>query len=152
MKLSDKVMSREEADSEIRSGIDICAIIDKNNSLLRENNKLKEELESFIIRCEYLQKAKERLIASHAAVDGVTLTDGEIALIKALRAVKISDIYPYDDSVIVYKDGDGELITDSYLVAFSIAITEGGRSALSKSLSATCTAINQIRKEQEVTK
>lgn len=77
------------------------------------------------------------------------LSHGKDALIKALRAAKIADIYPYDEAVIVYKDGDGELITDSYLVAFSIAITAGGRSALLKSLSATCTALNQIQKEQE---
>lgn len=76
------------------------------------------------------------------------LSPGEDALIKALRAAKISDIYPYD-AIIVYKEGDGELITDSYLVAFSLAITEGGRSALSKALSATCTALNKIQKEQE---
>ena len=82
-------------------------------------------------------------------LDGKPLTDGEKALIRALRAAKIADIYPHDDSVIVYKDGDGELITDSYLVAFSIAITEGGRSALSESLGSTCAALNQIKTEQE---
>lgn len=141
-------MSREEADSAIRSAIGLNALVDRNTSLERENGSLKEELKTLQIRCENLHKAKEKLITSHAAIDGVTLTDGEIALIKALRAVKISDIYPHD-AVIVYKEGDGELITDSYLVAFSIAITEGGLSALSESLRTTSTALEQIQAEQE---
>jgi hypothetical protein len=97
-KNGDNVMSREKADSAMRRSIDICAIIDKNTSLLRENKKLKEELESFIIRCEYLQKAKEQ---SHAAVDGVTLTDGEKALIRAFRNGRLCGQFSGGSSLIV---------------------------------------------------
>lgn len=143
-----KKQAREVAkrvDAALKGSADVSSNVGGKDA---EIKALKEELETLQIRCDNLHKAKEKLIASHAAIDGVTLTDGEIALIKALRNAKIDDVYPYD-AVIVYKEGDGELITDSYLVAFSIAITAGGVSALSESLSATCTALNQIQAEQE---
>lgn len=113
--------------------------------------KLKEVEEELESRKELAtrQKAQMKILIDHPELDDKPITDGEIALIRALRNAKISDIYPYDNSVIVYKDDEGELITDGYPVAFSIAITAGGRSALLESLSATCTALNQIRKEQE---
>lgn len=117
-KVGDKVMSREEADSAMRSSIGICAIIDKNTSLLRENNKLKKELESFIPRCEYLQKEKEQLIASNAAVDGVTLTDGEKALIKALRRGRIFQQYVAPHAVVVEALKDGNMKIHHEFVAF----------------------------------
>lgn len=144
-----KKQAREVAkrvDAALKGSADVSSNVGGKDA---EIKALKEELETLQIRCDNLHKAKEKLIASHAAIDGVTLTDGEIALIKALRNAKIDDVYPYDNTVIVYKDGDGELITDSHIVAFSIAITAGGLSAFSESLNATCTAINQIRKEQE---
>ena len=113
--------------------------------------KLKEVEEELESRKELAtrQKAQMKTMIDHPELDDKPITEGEKALIRALRNVKISDIYPYDGSVIVYKEGDGELITDSYIVAFSIAITEGGLSALSESLSTTCTAINKIQAEQE---
>ncbi|MBE6400886.1 MAG: hypothetical protein E7037_02485 [Verrucomicrobia bacterium] len=100
-KNGDKVMSREEADSAMRSAIGICAIIDKNTSLLRENNKLKEELESLIIRCEYLQKAKEQLISQQSEIDGKPLTDGEKALIRAFRNGRLCRQFFGANSIIV---------------------------------------------------
>lgn len=114
--------------------------------------RTKEEAKDAIPRVKAALKGELKISAPNAEnfqLDGKPLTYGEKALIRALRAAKIADVYPYDDSVIVYKDGEGALITDSYLVAFSIAITEGGRSALLESLSATCTALNQIQAEQE---
>lgn len=119
----------------------------KYKNICTKLKEVEEELES---RKELAtrQKAQMKIMIDHPELDDKPITDGEKALIRSLRAVKISDIYPHD-AVIVYKEGDGELITDSYLVAFSIAITAGGVSALSESLSATCTALNQIQKEQE---
>ena len=120
--------------------------VDELKERLRELSKEYEQLKIINVN---LNHKKEVLISNQSEVDGKPITEGEKALIRALRNAKIYDVYPYDNSVIVYKDGEGELITDGYPVAFSIAITAGGQSALLKSLSATCTALNQIQKEQE---
>lgn len=135
MKLSDKVMSREEADSEIRSGIDICAIIDKNNSLLRENNKLKEELESFIIRCEYLQKAKEQSISQQSELDSKLLTGGEIALIKALRKTwGFAEILKPGDAVVVSKNKNGVYKSTTHNISILLIDGEGSDAEIVEAL------------------
>lgn len=124
--VGDKVMSREEADIAMRSSIGICAIIDKNTYLLRENNKLKEELESFITRCEYLQKAKEQLTASHAAVDGKPLSDGEKALIKALRKTwGFAEITKPGDAVVVSKNKNGVYKSTTHNISILLIDGEG---------------------------
>jgi hypothetical protein len=133
--IRDKVMSREEA---------YCAIIDKSTSLLRENNKLKEELESFITRCEYLQKSKEQLIASHAAVDGVTLTNGEIALIKALRRVdRITDVYDYRTTVLVSANDNSSMVdSNRQHISFFTSASDSDDELI-------IAALKQIKAEQE---
>lgn len=126
----DKVMSREEADSAMRSAIGIGAIIDKNTSLLRENNKLKEELEAIKI--------------------DTTLSDGEVALIRSIRAVKIARIAEYRTSVLCFPSED----TDTVQVWCSdtpIAFLTSSLDGVSKN-KAIIDALKQIQAEQEVTK
>lgn len=53
-------------------------------------------------------------------LDGKQLSDGEKALIRALRAVRIMEVYPWDNSVVVYKYGNGELMHTSQVIAFSL--------------------------------
>lgn len=134
----DKVMSREEADS----AIGICAIIDKNTSLLRENQKLKEELESFIIRCECLQKAKEELISQQAVIDGKPLSDGEKALIKELRrSGGIKKTFEFRATRLITELNHGLFTYDGH-----VAFLSNGQESDDKAIIA---ALKQIKSEQE---
>ncbi|MBR5621867.1 MAG: hypothetical protein IKW49_01630 [Opitutales bacterium] len=131
-------MSREEADSAIRSAIGLNALVDRNTSLERENGSLKEELKTLQIRCDNLHKAKEKLIANQAVIDGTTLTDGEIALIKATRSSRICRFY--EDFVIVEKHDNGVATHRSSLAFFTQYPCDDAKIKA---------AIQQIIKEQE---
>ena len=131
-------MSREEADSAIRSAIGLNALVDRNTSLERENGSLKEELETLQIRCDNLHKAKEKLIANQAVIDGTTLTDGEIALIQATRSSRICRFY--EDFVIVEKHDNGVATHRSSLAFFTQYPCDDAKIKA---------AIQQIIKEQE---
>lgn len=48
------------------------------------------------------------------------LSPGEDALIRALRAVIIIEVHPWDNSVLVCKYGNGELMHTSQVIAFSL--------------------------------
>lgn len=112
-----------------------------------EIKTLKNELETLKIRCENLHEAKERLIASHAAVDGVTLTDGEIALIKALRLYDLSNItYSNKSVLVVAEDVTGKPITNPIrkFVAFYPDFADN-----KKAHEDVISALEKIKEEQE---
>ena len=120
------------------SAIDLIALNDRNRVLERENVSLKEDLKSLRTRCENLHKAKEALIASHAAIDGVTLTAGEIALIRALRCSRICRFY--EDFLIVEKHDNGVAAHRTSLAFFTHSPCDDAKIKA---------AIQQIIKEQE---
>ena len=108
-----------------------------------ETKALKEELETLQIRCENLHKAKEQLIASHVSVDDVTLTGGEVALIRALRGVKICRVPEYLTSVLCFvSDSRKHTLSSPTPIAF---LTESNISEDK----AVVAAIKQIKQEQE---
>ena len=111
-----------------------------------EIKALKEELETLKIRCENLHKAKEQLISSHVSVDDVTLTGGEVALIRALRKARIKDIPKYAHSVLVYeKEGETRSSVSQLCVAFT---TDGLASGIGTE-DAIIDALNKIKAERE---
>lgn len=81
-----------------------------------EIKKLTEELETLKIRCKNLQITKEQLIASRAEIDA--LTDGEIALIKALRRGRLFQQYMNPCAVVVEALKDGNMKIHHEFVAF----------------------------------
>lgn len=112
-----------------------------------EIKALKEELESLQIRCDNLNKAKEQLIASNAAIDGVTLTDGEIALIKALRLYDLSNITCNNKSaLVVAEDASGKPTTNiiKQFVAFYPDFADN-----KKVHEDVISALEKIKEEQE---
>ena len=107
-----------------------------------EIKALKEELETLKIRCENLHKAKEQLIASHVSVDDVTLTGGEIALIRALRKVRVRCVFA-ENSYLTYIDDDGKLNSTGGVVAFDVSIFTMKYNEQIRA------ALKQIKQEQE---
>ena len=114
--------SKEEVKAAVKAALKVTTDVNNNvGSKDTEVKALKEELETLQIRCENLHKAKEHLIASLTAIDGVTLTDGEIALIRALRKVKVRGVFA-EDSYLTYIDDDGKLDSTGGVVAFDVSI------------------------------
>lgn len=126
------------------SAIDLIALNDRNRVLERENVSLKEDLKSLRTRCENLHKAKEALIASHVAIDGVTLTAGEIALIKALRKYPLTQVHGVDfKSTLIHFGNNGFVQTKTSHIAVWSKETDPGTDKALKD------AFVKIQKEQE---
>ena len=120
-----------------------------------EIKKLTDELETLKIRCKNMQITKDQLIASRAEMD--SLTEGETALIKAMRKVWKKEIpeygqsvlTEYGQSVLVYnKEGSMQITPANLCVAF---ITDGLISDIGTE-DAIIDALKQIKKEQKLLK
>lgn len=110
-----------------------------------EIKKLTDELETLKIRCNDLQITKDPLIASRAEMDA--LTDGEIALIKALRLYDLSNITCNNKSaLVVAEDASGKPTTNTIkqFVAFYPDFADN-----KKVHEDVISALEKIKKEQE---
>ena len=110
-----------------------------------EIKKLKNELETLKICCKNLQITKEQLIASRAEIDA--LTDGELALIKALRLYDLSNITYNNKSVLVVaEDASGKPTTNiiKQFVAFYPDFADN-----KKVHNDVISALEKIKEEQE---
>lgn len=138
--------TREEAEAAaervkaaLKGTTDVSANVGSNvGSKEAEIKALKEELETLRIRCNNLHKAKEKLIASHAAIDSVTLTAGEIALIRAMRSSRICRFF--EDFVVVEKHDHGVATHRPSLAFFTQVPSDDAKIKA---------AIQQIKAEQE---
>lgn len=72
-----------------------------------EVKKLRRENEELKIRCENLHKAKECS----------SLSDGELALIRAIRKAGVADTWESNSAVLVYEDA-GDIVSRKDIVAF----------------------------------
>jgi hypothetical protein len=79
-------------------------------------------------------------------IDGKPLTDGEIALIRALRKARIKDIPKYAHSVLVYEK-EGE--TQSRVAQLCVAFTTDGLISGIGTEDAIVDALKKIKAEQE---
>lgn len=112
--------------SNVGSGLDLNALAGKIIALESENNDLK-------IRNENLHEEKEVLISKQTELDGKQLTNGEKALIRALRNVKIAHVPNVGDAHMSFIK-DGKLDCECRFVGFTshIAYEENVIAALKK--------------------
>ena len=140
--------TEEEAEAAIPRVIDSL----KGNDSLGSKKSLQLQLDVKDAEIKAIKKQleeKEQRIANQTVVDGKPLSDGEVALIKAMRKVWIKEIPKYGHSVLVYnKEGSMQMTPANLCVAF---ITDGLISGIGTE-DAIIEALKQIKKEQKLLK
>lgn len=152
LKGGDSLMSKkscllelEVKDAEIKAIKKQVEAAKKRVEAARKSGELKA-LDDYIKK--YL-KGEGKRIANQTEVDGKPMSDGEIALIKAMRKVCIKEIPKYGHSVLVYnKEGSMQMTPANLCVAF---ITDGLISGIGTE-DAIIDALKQIKKEQKLLK
>ena len=105
--------------------------------------KTKEEAEAAAERVKAALKGELKISAPNTEnfqLDGKPLTDGEKALIRALRSLEIYRVM--EMPIVVYRDREGNLLCGSEFVVFDTYATGDDQNEI-------IAALNQIRAEQE---
>lgn len=140
--------TEEEAEAAIPRVKDVL----QGGDLLSSKKSLQLQLDVKDAEIKAIKKQLEekgQRIANQTIVDGKPLSDGEVALIKAMRKVWIKEIPKYGHSVLVYnKEGSMQMTPANLCVAF---ITDGLISGIGTE-DAIIDALKQIKKEQKLLK